>query len=505
MNPNQTLNEGFLPGDVDKAVHLMAKYIKKHTGITFFRMQGIEEYEGDGHGYGIRLFSSKSGYSLRLNFSSKGLSQNALTGFSFWHGYQKKSTKVTFARNISIVKILPVIVNVLNGNAGSTVHSYPAGIILEDIEDSYELELTEARSSADPLDVYNQLVALINKDPNKFSKSQMFRKLKSLGKRFFETMVDMYPESIYIGKRGYVIEEPALSEIQDPSTIFAELGIVTGTVKTVNKERYAVNPEVEKIEADKERISFEMQLDDMKNLLKLTLSGSSNAMFVAGRGGIGKTYGVEEVLHKAGLQDGAGYFKNTGSISTAGLYSMLFKHRNGIVLFDDSDDVFKDQSSRNILKAATDTKKIRKLVWNKMGSNVADPDEMTYDEIEDEGLIPRFFEFTGKIIFISNLPMKKLDPDGAIRTRAFLIDIDPTEEEVYDFMDKICEKMPIEEGFHLDAKDRHAVVEMLRNSTGKQSANLRKLSRGLNMMAGAIASGINVNDKEMQRLIESYA
>ena len=99
----------------------------------------------------------------------------------------------------------------------------------------------------------------------------------------------------------------------------------------------------------------------------------------------------------------------------------------------------------------------------------------------------------------------KLDPDGAIRTRAFMVDIDPTEEEIYDFMDKIVEFIPIEGGIVLDLKERKYVVSLLRNSKSKQTANLRKLSRGLNMFAGSIKSGIKVSDDEMSRMISMYA
>ena len=130
---------------------------------------------------------------------------------------------------------------------------------------------------------------------------------------------------------------------------------------------------------------------------------------------------------------------------------------------------------------------------------------MTDDEILASGQIPRWFEFTGKIIFISNLPLNKLDPDGALRTRAFIIDINPTDVEVYDFMEKIVDKIKLEEGLSLDMKERKRVVGLLRKGVSAQTANLRKLSRGLNMAAGAIQSGVAVSDSELQRMIETYA
>lgn len=219
----------------------------------------------------------------------------------------------------------------------------------------------------------------------------------------------------------------------------------------------------------------------------------------------GKTHTVETTLNKMGLRDGVGYFKNAGSVSAAGLYSLLFKYKNDIILFDDSDDVFGDQEARNVLKTATDTKRIRKIVWNKMGKNIVDPDEMTDEEILDAGLLPRYFEFTGRIIFISNLKINKIDPDGALRTRGYLIDINPTDIEIFDFMDKIAPDIELEPGLKLTLVDRKHVVDLLRKTISKERPSLRKLSRGLNLFAGAIAAGVEVNDIEMQRLIKTYA
>lgn len=220
----------------------------------------------------------------------------------------------------------------------------------------------------------------------------------------------------------------------------------------------------------------------------------------------GKTHTVEKVLHAAGLRDGKGYFKNTGSASAAGMYSLLFRYKDKIILFDDSDDALKDQESRNLIKAATDTKKSRKLVWNKMGKNVVDPDDdLTDEEILDQNLIPRHFEFTGRIIFISNLSMDKLDPDGAIRTRSFMIDINPTEMEVYDFMEKIADDIKLEDGLSLSSAQRKNVVNLLRKGKSKQTANFRKLSRGLNMAAGAAAAGVSINEEDLARMIATYA
>ena len=207
----------------------------------------------------------------------------------------------------------------------------------------------------------------------------------------------------------------------------------------------------------------------------------------------GKTQTVEAELAKAGLQDGNGYFKNTGSASPIGIYSSLYDNKSGIVLFDDCDSALADQEGRNLIKAATDTKKIRKVAWNKKSSVIIPKDqyEAAMDAADgdrpttkDGGyLYPNSFEFTGRVIFISNLKLDKLDPDGAIRTRGFVIEIDPTDSEMIDYMAKIAPNIRLEGGATLKQSEIDDVIAEIRKSPKKTDISLRKLVRGLNVKA----------------------
>ena len=505
------LSEGISNESIDKAVFLMTKYLKKKTGLAFFPLQGMEQYKGSaGSGFGIRLFSSKKNFSVRLNFSSNKATTNALRSFDVWLGDGKAPLHVEFTGMTSVIKILPIIADIVNnkGTKSKVVYTLPDDVPLnEGYSFGTDSVFLKEAAGSDIQSMFDDIVDMIA-TPN-FSKGKIYSKYKSAGIKVFDALESVYSRNIKKEGVKYVFKgKPAdIQKIKkEKSKILEMIGAAAGTVSRGSaKETYADNSNVDELENERERLTFEAQLEDLENLLKLTITGAANAIFVAGRGGVGKTYTTEKILGQMGLRDGAGYFKNTGSASAAGMYSLLFKYKNDIIFFDDSDDALKDQESRNLLKAATDTKKVRKLVWNKMGKNVADPDEMTDDEILDAGMIPRFFEFTGKIIFISNLKLQKLDPDGALRTRAFIIDIDPTESEIYDFMEKIVDKIKLEEGLNLDLKERKRVVNLLRKGKSKQSANLRKLSRGLNMAAGALKAGVVVGDKELTRMIEIYA
>lgn len=208
------------------------------------------------------------------------------------------------------------------------------------------------------------------------------------------------------------------------------------------------------------------------------------------------TYTVEKVLGESGLEDGEGYFKNTGTVSPIGLFMLLYKYRDEIILFDDSDNVWSDQEGRNILKAATDTKKSRKLVWNKKSSLLVDPEEIGEG---DEDSIPKYFFFTGKIIFISNLQISKLDPDGAMRTRSLILNVDPTDNELLEYMEDNIMEYELEDGLVLNKAQRLLVMDEIKTSKNKNALSLRRLVRALNIRAAC------EDGEDWKRLVKLYA
>lgn len=506
------LAEAISSSSADKAAFLIAKYLKKKTGSTFFRYPGLEAFKNTkGKGFGLRFYTNKKNRSIRFNWvSSTAVGMIGLNSIDYWDGVSNVPWHIEFDKEVSLVKTLPIIASIFSNIKPDlgTFYTLPDGVPLEEAdvvtESSMILEAKGGVSVEDMLDGILDMVAMPN-----FTKGKVYSAYKGAGMKIFDQLEMMYPSLIVKSGTKYSWDGSPkdLQKIKkDKEKLLSAIGSVEAKVtKGSSNETYAPAGNIEEIENNRERLSFEKQLLDLENLLKLTINGAANAIFVSGKGGVGKTHTTEKILASMGLRDGAGYFKNTGSASAAGMYSLLFRYKNDIIFFDDSDDALKDQESRNLLKAATDTKKIRKLVWNKMGKNVVDGDEMTDEEILDQGFIPRFFEFTGKVIFISNLDLDKLDPDGALRTRAFIVNIDPTEVEIYDFMEKIVADIQLEEGLKLDLKGRKHVVDLLRKGKSKQSANLRKLSRGLNMAAGAIAAGVEVSDSDLQRMIETYA
>ncbi len=162
-------------------------------------------------------------------------------------------------------------------------------------------------------------------------------------------------------------------------------------------------------------------LDDMT---KATINGDVRAMIVSGPPGVGKSYGVESQLEKASLFDKLAGKKVRfeivkGAMTALGLYAQLYKFSDpkNVLVFDDCDSAFSDELSLNILKAALDSGKRRRIFWNSDSAM-----------LRREG-IPESFEFRGSVIFITNLNFenvkskKMADHLDALQSRCHYLDL----------------------------------------------------------------------------------
>jgi hypothetical protein len=159
--------------------------------------------------------------------------------------------------------------------------------------------------------------------------------------------------------------------------------------------------------------------------------GGLPAIIVSGPPGLGKSYTVEQVLRDAQLSDaglaadeaerelikelgGAGYFDTIcGTITAPGLYLTLYNMREGgVVVLDDCDDVFRDETCLNLLKAVLDSSETRRVSYRKRAS-----------WMEEEG-IPTTFEFKGSIVFCTNIDFELAIAKGSAMAPHFAALID---------------------------------------------------------------------------------
>jgi hypothetical protein len=188
------------------------------------------------------------------------------------------------------------------------------------------------------------------------------------------------------------------------------------------------------------------------------------SVVVTGPGGLGKSHTVTTTLANSGLMDVTGLdigddvpnnaYRVVKGYSTAkGLYRTLYENRNSIVVFDDCDSVLKDATSLNILKAALDSYSRRIISYN---ADIRDTD------------LPNAFEFTGGVVFISNMNGTTLDQ--AIITRSLAVDLSMTSEQKIERMKHLLTQKDFMPEYDLVSKnDAMSLISKLADSVKELS------------------------------------
>jgi hypothetical protein len=173
----------------------------------------------------------------------------------------------------------------------------------------------------------------------------------------------------------------------------------------------------------------EVMFNNLERLTKMVGRGIQPSLVVTGMAGMGKTHIVKETLTDMGLIESKDFVHFKGRATAAGLFVTLYENSDKIIILDDCDSVFRDDDAVNILKGALDSYDTRKISY------------ITSKPLKDEygDPLPRHFEFTGRVIFISNISQSKLDE--AIRSRSFVADISMNTEQMFLRMEQLIGKM----------------------------------------------------------------
>jgi hypothetical protein len=214
----------------------------------------------------------------------------------------------------------------------------------------------------------------------------------------------------------------AIDEVKVKVDSIEDIQFLNGEIVKENTVEFK-KPETKESEVEAmDRIATRFAvLDEMS---KACISGDIRAMIVSGPPGVGKSYGVETQMEKASMFDKIAGKKVRfnivkGAMTALGLYAQLYKYsdKKNVLIFDDCDSVFSDELALNILKAALDSGKTRKICWNS-DSRL----------LKDEG-IPNMFHFNGSAIFITNIKFdnvkskKMQDHLEALQSRCHFLDL----------------------------------------------------------------------------------
>ena len=227
-------------------------------------------------------------------------------------------------------------------------------------------------------------------------------------------------------------------------------------------------------ESDEEIVErLRARFEVLKQMTLAVRNGGVRAMIVSGPPGVGKSFGVEEVLARDGLFDSLAQRKPRyevvkGAMSALGLYAKLyeFSDKNSVLVFDDCDSILMEDLSLNILKGALDSSKKRFIAWN-TDSRL----------LRSEG-IPDRFEFKGAAIFITNIKFEHIkskrlkDHLDALESRCHYIDLQMDTER-----EKMLRIRQIVGDGMLDAHEfEEGVVDSIVQFIDANKSRLRELS-----------------------------
>lgn len=170
--------------------------------------------------------------------------------------------------------------------------------------------------------------------------------------------------------------------------------------------------------------SMMTKFDVMGRMVTEVAANRCRSLVISGPPGVGKTFTVLKVIsnyrdHVAPLLElDVDYDVCSGTMTPINLYKYLYKNRfkNSVLILDDMDSVFTNETSLNLLKAALD------LSENKTIGYYAESHALRRESVPNE------FVFEGSVIFLTNIDFKSgpkaLQPHfDAFLSRSHYIDL----------------------------------------------------------------------------------
>jgi len=169
------------------------------------------------------------------------------------------------------------------------------------------------------------------------------------------------------------------------------------------------------------------KIEMVRKSVRAVTRGYKVSRLITGIPGIGKSKAVLDEL----VQEETNFEHISGGIKDARSFYMTLSDKNDedlILFFDDTNDIFSRKDSREILRVAVLNEPSRKLFYT---DSVLEKMKYKY---------PTPIEFKSKIIIVTNIQKKKIDP--AIVSRTSAIEIISTIPEVFEYIGENLEQAP---------------------------------------------------------------
>jgi len=203
--------------------------------------------------------------------------------------------------------------------------------------------------------------------------------------------------------------------VEHAAAIATDVGAMFNAMSNINYEKEFRELETE--EAATKRISNTFNM--FGQIVDAVPNGHIKGLIVSGPPGIGKTHTVTESLSTI-LDNENKFILVKGYASPINIYKTLYRYsrEDCVVVFDDCDDAFKDETALNILKAALDSSKRRDIFW------LAESRTLVLEDI------PNQFQFKGGIILLTNIDFERStipslkDHFAAMMSRCHYLDLE---------------------------------------------------------------------------------
>lgn len=204
--------------------------------------------------------------------------------------------------------------------------------------------------------------------------------------------------------------------------------------------------------------------DSLNILVNAVSANAVNSLVVSGGAGIGKSHTVNQILSDSLGEEN--YVFHGGKLKATHLFRMLWENRQaGQVIVLDDVDPWADQEMLNMLKNALELKTTRKIGW---GS------EKEFLDSDGE-IIPRYFEYEGSIIFLTNenvydiidTQLKNAVHMKALETRSLVLDMRIRTKQEYLEVIKIKLEDGLLESKGIDESEQEEIMEFIEENLDK--------------------------------------
>ena len=300
---------------------------------------------------------------------------------------------------------------------------------------------------------------------NKINK-QEFKRLKNYVKKRLPNDYDKYDVEAKVDTSISFEENKSIIE-EEITELYGERldEIIKKEKGYQEQEDLMIIQEIKKTE-DKAQKEFKESLDNLdikssKNIdksfmvlnkyVKAVCSRAVNGLILEGDTGIGKSHNVLKAINESGIE----FIYCSGYTTTLELYHFLYEHKDKVIFFDDTKNIFSSNAGLEILKSCLFSVNGKRLV--------------RYSTTSNKLKVPNQFIFEGGLIVsVNDLGWKQDEDLKAVVDRVIYYNLK------FDYFEKlkIIKELVNKDYKETTKKDREFIFDYIKNNTTKATENL---------------------------------